>query len=205
MFPIQLDLLLSFFNPLFTGTVALVVIINPIVNAAVFQDMVPEYHARQSAVSTASKIAAIILAVFAVAGSWILSLIGVSIEAFRVAGGVLLLRLSLSFITGEEVKTKAQDVAVVPMATPLLAGPGAISTTILLTFNLTLPITLAAVILASIISWVIMKESERLVRRLGRRGVLALGRVVSMLIAGLAIEFIFTGIVNFFHLPIATT
>ncbi|MHA1839751.1 MAG: MarC family protein [Candidatus Ranarchaeia archaeon] len=181
-----------------TDSVSLLVIINPLVNAAVFQEMVPDSRQRQKAVNTAVRIALIVLFIFGIAGGWALLIMGISIAAFQVAGGFLLLRLSLSLLSGEEVKMKSEDVAVVPMAVPLIAGPGAISTTIVMTYTSGILSTLCAIGLASLFSWFIMSEADRLIYRIGRRGLLAFGRIMAMLIAALAVQFIFTGIAAFY-------
>ncbi|WP_438748545.1 MarC family protein [Pararhizobium sp. O133] len=155
-------------------------------------------------------IAFFILAAFALFGNGILGLLGISIGAFRIAGGLLLFWIAFEMIferrnerkekTGETAITRdhIHNIAVFPLALPLIAGPGAISATILLSgsFSATIDraqlIVVIAVCLAILFAALVI--AERIDRFLGVTGRAILTRLLGVILAALAVQFVVDGI-----------
>ncbi|MDO9418548.1 MarC family protein [Pararhizobium sp.] len=155
-----------------------------------------------------------ILAAFAIFGNGILGLLGISIGAFRIAGGLLLFWIAFEMIfekrqerkekTGETAITKdhIQNIAVFPLALPLIAGPGAISAVILLSGSFAAPVErvqLLVVIAACFaLLFAALVIAERLDRFLGITGRAILTRLLGVILAALAVQFVVDGIKSVF-------
>ena len=155
-------------------------------------------------------VAAVILFFFAIAGNAILGVFGITIPALRTAGGILLLLIAIDMVfarhsggtgtTSEEERESRQrhDISVFPLAMPLLAGPGAISAVILLTTgarsNLEFWAVLVALALILFAAWLTLLVAMPVQRLLGLTGLSVVSRVVGILLAALAVQFVFDGI-----------
>lgn len=160
----------------------------------------------------ASVIALAILVVFALAGTMILSVFGITIHSFRIAGGLLLFFIAFEMIferrqerhekSAERAVTADQirHLAVFPLAIPLIAGPGAISATILLSGQLAEPLERGALILIVAINllmaWLVFLAAERLDRFLGATGRIVLTRLLGLILAALAVQFVADGVTS---------
>ena len=158
----------------------------------------------------ASIIGFVVMAVFAVAGAAILSLFGITLPAFRVAGGMLLFWIAFEMIfeRRQERKNRSADTAITidhirniaafPLAIPLIAGPGAISATVLLSsaFGGALGTLMLLAILAAciLITFLVLVLSERVDRFLGATGRSILTRLLGVILAALAVQFVADGI-----------
>jgi multiple antibiotic resistance protein len=165
---------------------------------------------RQRFITRAIIISAIIIAFFGLVGRFLLSRLGISLYAFDMAGGALLFLVAVDMLFGRssgtrETKTETdeastrEDVSVFPLAIPMIAGPGTIATTILYvdlaTANpLELLSVAAAIISALLAAWLVMRSSMLIVRHIGRTGILVLSRILGILLAALALQFILNGI-----------
>lgn len=156
-------------------------------------------------------VAAGLLAVFGIGGTHLLDLFGISLPALRTAGGILLLLIALEMVfvrpsggtsTTDEEEAEARgrdDISVVPLGTPLLAGPGAIGSIILLTSNAgsdlgreaMVYLGLAAVL---VLAYGLMLVATQVQRLLGVTGVHVISRMFGVLLAALAVQFVFDGI-----------
>jgi multiple antibiotic resistance protein len=142
----------------------------------------------------------VLLLVFAFTGQEIFTLFGISIYSFEVAGGILLLIIAIKILISGSMNEKAESpesLGAVPIAMPLLVGPGAITTTIL---NLQLygVITAAgAAVVVVFITWVILRFMGSIYRVLGKTGSLVIARVVALLIAAIAVQYILVGITHY--------
>jgi multiple antibiotic resistance protein len=152
-----------------------------------------------------------VLALFAMAGTLILSVFGITLPAFRVAGGLLLFFIAFEMIferrqerhkkSAERAITKdmIRNIAAFPLAIPLIAGPGAISATVLLsgTFAGAVRMTaLVAIILVSIaLTYLVFLLAERVDRFLGHTGRSILTRLLGVILAALAVQFVADGII----------
>jgi multiple antibiotic resistance protein len=157
-----------------------------------------------------SVIATLVLSMFAIFGTSILGLFGITISAFKLAGGLLLFYIAFEMIfekreqrreaSAEVAITKdmIQNISAFPLAVPLIAGPGTISATILLADKfgpIESRVALIPVILVSVaITWSIFMIAERLDKLLGQTGRSILTRLLGMLLAALAVQFVFDAI-----------
>lgn len=151
-----------------------------------------------------------VLALFAIAGSAILSVFGITLPAFRVAGGMLLFYIAFEMIFERRqerheksavravTKDMIHNIAAFPLAIPLIAGPGAISATVLISgaFDSVLAkIALVAIILACILAtYAVFVLAERIDRFLGETGRSILTRLLGVILAALAVQFVADGI-----------
>jgi multiple antibiotic resistance protein len=171
---------------------------------------------RRNIVTRAIVISAAIIAFFALVGRFLLDRLGISLYAFNIAGGALLFLVAVDMLFGRpsgvrETKTEAEeamtreDISVFPLAIPMIAGPGTIATTILYV-DLAMPNILdllsvaAAIVSALFVAWLVMRSSMWIVRRVGRTGILVVSRILGILLAALAIQFILNGIAAFAHI-----
>jgi multiple antibiotic resistance protein len=150
-----------------------------------------------------------VLLAFALGGGLVLALLHISLPAFRVAGGVLLFlqALALTFASpglssisdGERREAEQpRDIAVFPLAFPLIAGPGALSAAVLLMGRAEAPVERAGVIgmifLCLVLTYLAMLAADRLVEWLGRTGADVTSRISGVVLAALAVQFIFDGL-----------
>jgi multiple antibiotic resistance protein len=166
---------------------------------------------RRATALRAAVTAGAVLAAFALAGGLIFRVLGISIPAFRIAGGVVLLLLALDMIrtqpsrtriTEKEVEAGAvkEDVAIVPLAMPLLAGPGSIATTIVLMAGArqgpwwhALPV-LGAIAVTAVLSYFVLAGATRIERVLGRTGLSIIERAAGLLLVAIAVQFMLDGL-----------
>jgi multiple antibiotic resistance protein len=157
-------------------------------------------------------IAAAILLLFAFGGAAFLKLMGISLEAFRIFGGLLLFLLALDMVFARESGTRTSsdeaaesrrraDISVFPLAFPFIAGPGALATILLWFGTLQLPAQgvlwvgyLVAVLLVLLISLVLMLLSEPLMRVIGVTGANVAGRIAGVILGALAVQFVLDGL-----------
>ncbi|HEY4138631.1 MAG TPA: NAAT family transporter [Casimicrobiaceae bacterium] len=151
--------------------------------------------------------ATIILIAFAMGGTLIFEMFGITLEAFRIAGGLILWVVAMDMLHGERrtqesrpeiVEGQAkEDVAVTPLAMPMLAGPGAISTIMVLAGQArTMPqkaIVYGSIVFTLLISWIVLRVAERVVLRMGQTGIRVMTRIMGLLLAAIAVQFVITG------------
>jgi multiple antibiotic resistance protein len=150
-----------------------------------------------------------ILIIFALAGKLILDIFHLSLSAIRISGGIILFILALNMIQAERAKMKNRrdeereakdkpDVSIVPLAIPMLAGPGSITTILVLTGQhptpLYLAIIIAAIVFSGLMTYVILTRATVLFNILGKTGINIFTRIMGLLLAGLAVQFIINGI-----------
>jgi len=166
---------------------------------------------RQAMALRGTLVATAILLFFAVFGDAMLRLFGITLPALRIAGGVLLLLISIDMVfarhsggtgTTPEEENEAQrrtDISVFPLATPLIAGPGAISAVVLLTtgtggFTLAWVVVVAALLAILLLCYLVMLVAIPIQRLLGLTGLAVVSRVVGVLLAALAVQFLLDGV-----------
>ena len=134
--------------------------------------------------------------VFLFFGQLVLTLMGISVGAFAIAGGLILLVQSIRNMTlGRMVDAaKEEMVAIVPIGTPLLAGPATITTLLLLAAQQPLSIVLAAFMANVLLAWLICLSSFRILKLMGQGGLRAISRVFSLLLASIAVSMILKGL-----------
>ena len=184
--------------------VTVLVIMDPLGNIPIFLTLTRDAsreHQRSAALQAVTVAAGVILA-FALFGQQILELLGISIEALQVAGGLLLVGVALELLKpgghGAESPMTSGNVAFVPLGTPLLAGPGAIAATILymrradgLGANISVVLALLG---ALAVVFVVMRYSGIIGRLLKSNGIDLMSRVMGLLLAAIAVQLLAGGI-----------
>ena len=134
--------------------------------------------------------------VFLFFGQFILKVLNISVGSFAIAGGIILLVLSIQYMTtGRMVTTiKEEMVAVVPIGTPLTVGPATITTLILLALQYPLYMVLISFALNMLITWLIFLVSQRIAGFMGEGGLRATSRVFSLLLAAIAVSMVIRGL-----------
>jgi multiple antibiotic resistance protein len=129
-------------------------------------------------------------------GQFILNVMGIKVGSFAIAGGLVLLVLSIKYMTtGKMVDViKEEMVAIVPIGTPLTVGPATITTLLLLATQYKLYIVLISFVINMLITWLIFLASNLVVRFLGQGGLKAVSRVFSLLLAAIAVSMIIRGV-----------
>jgi multiple antibiotic resistance protein len=180
----------------------------PFIFAALTKDNSPAE--RRVFATRGTAIALGILLTFAFVGNLVLDIFGITIPALRTAGGILLLLIAIDMVfarhsgatstTSEEEKEakQAEDISVFPLAMPLLSGPGAISAVILLTTGadnrFEFWLVIAAIIAIMLSSWLVLLVAIPIQKLLGLTGSSVVSRIVGILLAALAVQFIFDGV-----------
>ena len=148
---------------------------------------------------------------FMLVGIYVFLVLGIDISDFKVAGGILLFKVAFDMLQGKTSNTKLtgaeqeesmekESIGIVPIGTPLLAGPGSITTAIIFfNSNTTIGVDKVMVVLAIVtvmfMSYAILRFSLPLFTRLGKTGSLIISRIMGLLLASIAIEFITTGLI----------
>src|SRR5712692_10367815 len=189
--------------------VALLVIVNPIGTMPMFLGLTHRHSVadRKRIALVASISVAIVLTVSAVVGEHLLGFFGITIASFRVGGAILILLLAISMMhaapsgeqqTPEEAKDK-ESIAVVPLAIPLLSGPGAISTTIIYAAQRPslahLGGVVACCLLVALTTWIALRAATQIGSWLGKIGINVVIRIMGLLLAAVAVEIFASGIV----------
>jgi multiple antibiotic resistance protein len=187
--------------------VTLLVIIDPVGNVPTFLVITRgrDQRQRRRLAGQAVLVATAVLAIFALAGGQILGYLGISIPALEVSGGLLLLIVALELLrgNGNAIGTTEEgiSVAVVPLATPLIAGPGAIAAVLVLARRATsapFAAALAGALLATmVILYLALRYAPVLVRVLKESGIALLTRVFGLLLAAIAVQLAAAGVKGF--------
>lgn len=194
-----------------TAFSAIFFVVDPVAVVPIFLAMTPGVDDRQRAsmARRASVIAAVVLVAFLFGGQALFQLFGVTLYAFKVAGGVLLLLTALDQLRSHDPETRTsgseiaegrakQDITVVPLALPLLAGPGAIATVIVLGGQATEPwmsaVLVAEIVATCVMSWLCLRAAGFVNARLGATGRAVFLRVSGLLLAAVGTQFLLTGV-----------
>ena len=153
-------------------------------------------HERRKMIHIAIATATLIGLAFLFFGQFILNVMGISVGSFAIAGGLILLVLSIKYMsTGRMVEMiKEEMVAVVPIGTPLTVGPATITTLLLLATQFRLHMVLISFTVNLLIAWLIFLASNQIVRFMGQGGLKAVSRVFSLLLAAIAVSMIVRGL-----------
>jgi MarC family membrane protein len=200
------------FDYLVSALVTLIVVVDPVGLVPTFLAVtqgLPQQARRRIAVR-ACMIAAAILAGTALVGDWLLHQLGITLPAFRIAGGLLLFAVASEMIFGVRIERQSKqaedaleehvrNVAAFPLAIPLMAGPGAITATLLLAGQargapIALAVLIGVVMLACTLSLVVFLIANRVDRLLGITGNVVLSRLLGVLLAALAVQYVIDGV-----------
>lgn len=149
---------------------------------------------------------------FMLVGIYVFVVLGIDISDFKVAGGILLFKVAFDMLQGKTSNTKLtgaeqeesmekESIGIVPIGTPLLAGPGSITTAIIFfnsktTIGVDKIMVVLAIVTVMMMSYIILRFSLPLFTRLGKTGSLIISRIMGLLLASIAIEFITTGLIT---------
>jgi multiple antibiotic resistance protein len=154
------------------------------------------FRQRRRMVHVAILTALLVGLVFLLFGQAVLTLMGISVGSFAIAGGIVLLVQAILNMTSNKSPEvlKEEMVAVVPIGTPLLSGPATITTLLLLSAQLGLPMVLAAFLANVLVAWLICLGSNRVLAVMGQGGVRAVSKVFSLLLAAIGVNLILRGL-----------
>ncbi|MCJ7605879.1 MAG: MarC family protein [Dehalococcoidales bacterium] len=188
----------NFFNDLILTFIPLFIVIDAFGNlpfvVTMGEDMVKRQ--RRKMVHLAIVTATVVGLIFLFFGQFILNVLDISVGSFAIAGGIILLILSVQhMMTGHMVSaTKEEMVAVVPIGTPLTVGPATITTLLLLVIQFPLYIVLIAFVINMLLTWAIFLLSQKIAGFMGQGGLRAISRVFSLLLAAIAVSMMIHGL-----------
>lgn len=151
----------------------------------------------------------LVLSTFALTGQLIFRFFGITIPAFKIAGGILLFTIALDMLRAKASKTRTtpaeteegahkEDVGVVPVGIPLLSGPGAIASVTLLSERAkALPERiglLVAIVVIGFVTWIVLRSGDVVARVLGKTGLNLIARIMGLLLAAVAAQFVIDGV-----------
>jgi len=188
-------------------------IVDPIGAVPFFSALTEDYspEEKRGVIQKSCLAALVALLIFGLVGQWIFLAFSITIPAFQIAGGILLFSVGFEMLHGERPRTKTTDrehaeamerqsVGVVPLGIPLLAGPGAISTVMVYMSQGTVaPIdktfVFAGILVSILASYAALSYSDRIFKRMGRTGTLAISRILGLLLAAIAVQFMINGVI----------
>jgi multiple antibiotic resistance protein len=190
---------------------SLVVIINPVMVTSVFITLTPDATpmAKRAIIRKTTLIAAAVLLVFAISGTLIFKFFSVTVGAFQIAGGIILFSVAMGMLHAKAPRMKQtpeemaeararDDIAVVPLAIPMISGPGAITTVIVLAGEAhavsKMVVLLLAVVVAMLIVYLMLRNAERIQRYLGATGLNITTRLMGLVLAAVAVQFVIHGV-----------
>jgi len=154
-----------------------------------------------------------LLVVFGATGTMLFRAFGITLAAFRTAGGLILWFVAMDMLHGERRTQEGrdevyegqikEDVAITPLAIPMLAGPGAISTAIVLAGQAhgaaQTALVYCSIVVTGVLSYVSLRLGEPLLERLGKTGIRVVTRIMGLILAAVAVQFVFSGVREAFH------
>lgn len=194
---------------------ALLAIVNPLGAIPIFVSLTGSLTEgeRRRIVRTTSVAFAVVLIAAALIGEALLNFFGISIPSFKVGGGILLMLMAISMMQARYTLTRQtpeeaqeaedkQSIAVVPIAIPLLAGPGAISTVIIYAHASYQPVHIALIIfivlMVALVTWIALHVANPISKLLGKTGINIATRLMGLLLASISVEFIAGGLTQLF-------
>ena len=199
---------LAFFLKAF---ISLIAIMNPFSSVPIVISLVQDYSVKEIRIIAfkAALYAAIILIFFLFTGDLLFKFMGITLPAFKVGGGILLFLIALNLVYGEFGKEKGKrheieaalqrdNIALIPLAMPLLAGPGSITTVLILRASAKnieeVILLLGAIVVASFVAFIVFASSYFLYNLLGRTGINVLSRITGILLLAVSVQFITEGL-----------
>jgi len=189
----------TFLQDLLRATLALFIVVDPLGNIPIMISLTRHLsgEARRRAFNTASIVASAIAIIIVLGGQQLLYLFGIDMYSFMIAGGILLVFLSMKILVyGEwtEATTAREEVGAVPIAFPLLIGPGAITTLMVFYQTSGAIVTVVSVLIVMALTRIVLRFVDSIYRILGRIGAAVVARLMAIFIASIAIQFIAEGI-----------
>jgi multiple antibiotic resistance protein len=188
------------FEELIYATTLLFFIFDPFATVPLFITLTRDQTPKEQMMSAnkAVLVAGILFVIFALIGAELLALFSISTDAFRIAGGIVLLLMAMEIIFSLQMSKKEEtSVAWVIIATPLLSGPGVITTAILLVHLYGHFTVLIAGVISLAITWGVMRNSLLISQKVGNNAIDVFSKIIGMLLAAIAVEFIMRGSVDY--------
>ncbi len=153
---------------------------------------------RKKLIAEAILAAFVVANIFLVGGNLILGFMGITIDDFRIAGGIILLILSINDIiaTSESRRRPATDIGIVPLGIPLIMGPAALTTILVLVHNYGYLATILSMVLNFLIVWLILANARWLIKLIGDGGAKAFAKIASLFLAAIAVMMVRVGITH---------
>lgn len=187
------------------------VMVDPIAAIPVYLSTTASYtpQHREAVLRRAVLTAFVVLTGFGLLGTWIFRLFGITTEAFRITGGIILFGIGLEMLQARRSRTRSteeeeqesravDDVGVVPLGIPLLAGPGAITTVLTLLAQARTPVAQAtvygAVVAVLLSAWLLLHVAPAVARRLRLTGMHAIERVMGLIVMVIGVQFVIDGV-----------
>jgi multiple antibiotic resistance protein len=192
------DLMLGEFGRIFFS---FLIIMDPFASAVYFLNISKKFTEKEKndAINSATFIAGAALVLFLFMGQILLSILGITIPSFQVAGGIVLLVISIKFILGtfsEKDFEVDKKTSIMIIGIPLITGPGVLTTTIIMAGTYGYTTTFLAALTALAAVWMILKFSKEIHTAIGKTGMEITSRIMWLLLTALAIEFIKQGIIS---------
>ncbi len=189
------------FKEIITASMVLFAVIDIIGNIPIIIDLRNKFGHIQS--EKASVIAGIIMISFLFLGKSILNLIGIDVNSFAVAGAFILFFLALEMILGislyKEEETSAKTISVFPLAFPLIAGPGSLTTLLSLRAEYSTINIVIAIVINTIFMYIVLKTSLKIERLIGKNGISIIRKVFGVILLAIAVKLFTSNIQGLFH------
>jgi len=183
------------------AVLSLIIVVDPLGNIPIFigitSDLTPKQ--RKKAFNVAVLTGFTLLLLFASAGNWVLKVFNIELYSFRIAGGALLLFIALDLLIKTKFEARGyshapEEAGAVPLGVPLLVGPGAITTVIIILESSGFVIALASVVIVAALTWLILRFVDPIHGALGEVGSMVVSKIMAMLLAAIAVQYILEGI-----------
>ncbi|MDW8295411.1 MAG: MarC family protein [Raineya sp.] len=184
-------------------------LINPLGTMPVYMTMTATLSekARAKTARKASLVAFLTIILFAFSGELLFNFFGISVNSFRVVGGIIFFQMGMDMLQARlarvkvseaEVKSYVNDISITPLAIPMICGPGAISNAIVLmekakTWNMKI-VLISAVLVVMLLTYLILYASSRIIKFLGETGNNVMMRIMGLIVMVIAVEFFFSGL-----------
>ncbi|HON81053.1 MAG TPA: NAAT family transporter [Methanoregulaceae archaeon] len=195
---------------------SIIIIVNPLGATLTYVTLTAGMNplTRRDVAKESCRYALLILIAFALMGGLILQVFGITIDAFRIGGGILLFVIGMEMVYARTSRTKltatekyesmeAEDISVTPLAIPMIAGPGAITTIIVLVSEAAgsfpdIAMIIISILAAVLLTYLMMIRSDTIVSRIGQKEFRAINRLMGMLLIAIAVQFVINGLVSAF-------
>ena len=184
-------------------------LINPLGTMPIFMTMTadPDQQHRTRTAKKASIVAFMTIVIFAFSGQLLFNFFGISVNSFRIVGGVIFFLMGMDMlqarlgkvkIKDSEVKTYVNDISITPLAIPMICGPGALTNAIVMMEDASSlekkAILMVAILLVMLLTYIILYSSSRIIRLLGETGNNVMMRLMGLIVMVIAVEFFFSGL-----------
>ena len=201
--------------------ISIMAIVNPMGAVSSYVALTEGYEKKEkrAAIKKAVVLGIAVLLVFTFIGRFIFDFFSITVDGFKIAGGVILFIIAMDMVRGMTSPSKLtekekidslerEQIGIIPLGIPLLAGPGSISTVMIAMSTSHQPIlyttlvVVVSILLTMSLSYVILRQSDRIFDRVGRAGTKVISRIMGLIIATMAVQFIASGIIGLFNISI---